>query len=266
MADEHWEQANAAATAAGVELEPLETLEEAEQISEVMLATWGQHQVLPRELLRALQESGNVPWGAYQHGRLVGCVLGWLGHDDGGVHVHSHMLAVLAEHQSQGVGYALKLAQRALALDQGVGVVRWTFDPVNAGNAHFNIAKLGAVADGFRRNFYGDMTDELNRGERSDRLVVRWELESEPPGPAPDDGHVVVDREGPEDLPEPTEVSPPSAGPALVRIPEGYRDLRESHPALAASWRDAIADGLEACFEAGLSVTGFTTSASYVLS
>jgi predicted GNAT superfamily acetyltransferase len=266
MAADQWAEAEAAATAAGVEVEPLESLEDATAITDVMLATWGDHQEVPREMLRALQESGNLPWGAFHNGRLVGYVLGWLGFDAEGIHVHSHMLAVDGEWQSQGVGYALKLAQRAAALDQGLRLVRWTFDPANARNAYFNMAKLGAYADGFHRNFYGEMGDVLNRGERSDRLVARWELDRVAPGPAADEGWVVVDREGPDDRPEPTPVRAPEAGPAIVRIPEGYRTLREADPALGERWRDAIADGIEACLAASLRVTGFSSSFSYVFS
>ena len=264
MAGDHWALADAAATSAGVELEPLESLEDADHIAEVMVATWGNHQELPRELIRALQGSGNVPWGALHNGRLVGYVLGWLGRDADGLHVHSHMLAVLGEWRARGVGYALKLAQRAVALDAGVHVVRWTFDPANAANAYFNLAKLGADADAFHRSYYGRMDDALNRGERSDRLVARWDLARVAPGPAPDRGAVVVDRSGPDDACEPTRVQPPEAGPALVRIPPAYRDLRASSPELAERWREAIASGLEACLGAGLRATGFTSTAAYV--
>jgi predicted GNAT superfamily acetyltransferase len=264
MPGDHWADAHAAATSAGVELEPLESLEDADHIAEVMLATWGYHQEVPRELIRALQGSGNTPWGALHNGRLVGYVLGWLGRDDDGLHVHSHMLAVLGEWRTRGVGYALKLAQRAAALDGGVTVIRWTFDPVNAGNAYFNLAKLGAEADAFHRSYYGSMDDALNRGERSDRLVARWDLSRVAPGPAPDGGAVVVDRSGPDDACEPTGVRPPEAGPALVRIPPRYRELKGTSPQLAERWREAIASALEACLGAGLRATGFTSTAAYV--
>ena len=90
------------------------------------------------------------------------------------------MLAAVPTRRHRGVGYALKLAQRAQALELGIKVVRWTFDPMIARNAWFNLGKLGAVADRFHRDFYGAMTDVVNRGERSDRLVIRWALEREP--------------------------------------------------------------------------------------
>ena len=96
---------------------------------------------------------------------MVGYVLGWAGVDpEDGLHVHSHMLAALPGRRHAGVGFALKLAQRAMALDQGIQVVRWTFDPLVARNAHFNMSKLGAQCDRFHRNFYGEMGDSLNAG------------------------------------------------------------------------------------------------------
>ena len=87
------------------------------------------------------------------------------------------MLAAIPTRRHRGVGYALKLAQRAQALDQGIHVARWTFDPLVARNAWFNMGKLGTVADEFRRGFYGEMADEINRGDRTDRLFVRWDLD-----------------------------------------------------------------------------------------
>jgi predicted GNAT superfamily acetyltransferase len=263
---EHWRQAEAAANAAGVELEPLESLDDATSITDVSVATWGDFQLVPREMIRALQESGDVPWGAFHNGRMIGYVLGWLGIDEEGLHAHSHMLAVHTEWQSRGVGFALKLAQRAWALDRGVPVVRWTFDPILARNAYFNLAKLGAAADRFLPHFYGEMDDELNRGERSDRLLVRWDLASDASGPAQDEGVVLLDRAGPEDRPEPVPGEVPSAGPALVRIPADYPRLRATDPALADRWRDALGRALEEAFGAGLAVSGFTRTTTYVCS
>ena len=147
-----------------------------------MIATWGNHQLLPREMIVALGRERERARPAPFDGDdlLIGYVLGWAGVDEDGLHVHSHMLAALPDRRHRGVGFALKLAQRAQALDQGIHVVRWTFDPMVARNAWVNLGKLGAVADRFRRDFYGAMTDTLNEGERSDRLVVRWDLDREP--------------------------------------------------------------------------------------
>jgi len=262
-----WDLAHAVAARSGVELRPLETLEDADGVIAVMTATWGEFQRIPRELIRALQESGNVPYGAFSGSELVGYVLGWTGIDEEGLHVHSHMLAVLPDAQSRGVGHALKLAQRAQGLDRGIHVARWTFDPLVSRNGYFNLVKLGAGADRFHRNFYGRMDDLLNRGERTDRLVVRWDLEAEPGRePVEVGAAIVLDREGPDDAPAPGAVAKPKSAPAVVRIPRDHPSLRETAPDLAREWRDAVADALDVCFGAGLSVVGWAPEGGYVFS
>jgi predicted GNAT superfamily acetyltransferase len=145
-------------------------------------------------------------------------------------------LAVRPGLRHGGVGYALKLAQRAQALAQGIRVVRWTFDPMVARNAYFNLHKLGAVCDRFHRNFYGAMTDLLNRGERTDRFVVRWDLDREP---------------GPRGL-EPA---------ATVEVPADHEELRRPAPA-AAEWRDRVAAAIEEHLAAGLVAATFDRQGS----
>lgn len=237
-----WAHAHAAAAAADVSLRPLTSVDDAQGVLDVMIATWGNHQLLPREMILALGESGNAPYGALAgDGSLVGYVLGWAGVDEDGLHVHSHMLAALPERRHRGVGFALKLAQRAQALEQGIRVMRWTFDPMIARNAWLNLGKLGAVADRFRRDFYGPMSDTLNRGERSDRLVVRWDLEAEP-GPRPVAGDA-----------------------ASVTIPKDYAALRERDPEAALAARDETAAALDTLLAAGRIVGAFDRARSAYL-
>ena len=248
-----WELAHAAARDAGVALRPLTTVEDADALNHVIGTTWGgQH--LDREVVRALAVSGNVAWGAVAGGELVGFVLGWAGVDEDGLHVHSHMLASVPDRRHRGVGYALKLAQRAQALDQGIEVVRWTFDPLVARNAWFNLGKLGAVIDRFARSFYGEMADDINRGERSDRCFVRWDLRPAP-GPwgvvsVPDGLAPVLGRHGVPAEPESGEA--PVGDVAIVEVPAEYHGLRSTDPGLAQRWRDATADAIETCLAAGM--------------
>lgn len=250
MGTEPWDLAEEAAVRAGVQLRPLTSLDDADLILRVMVATWGDHQLLPREVLRALAVSGNVPYGAFAGDEMIGYVLGWAGVDDEGLHVHSHMLAALPDRRHRGVGYALKLAQRAQALEQGIAVARWTFDPLVARNAYFNLHKLGAIVDRFGRDFYGQMGDALNRGDRSDRFVVRWDLEREPGGRAADAeaAPAILRRE--DDRPRPVPGELPDS--AAIEIPAELAELRASDPGTASAWRDAVASAAERCFAAGL--------------
>ncbi len=265
MAPDAWDLAHRAAARADVALRPLTALADADPILEIMIATWGEHQLVPREMIRALADSGNAPFGAFAGDRMVGYVLGWVGVDRAdGLHVHSHMLAALPERRHAGVGYALKLAQRAQALDQGIPVARWTFDPLVARNAYFNLHKLGAIADRFERDFYGPMTDTLNRGERTDRLVVRWDLRREPgPRPVPSGGEVLLSRTH-EEGPGPGVLAPDGAA-ALIEIPADHAELRTRAPVLARAWRDASAEAIEACVGVGLVARAFDrTRSAYV--
>lgn len=253
-----WDLARAAAEAANVQLRPLTSLGQFDDATAIMIATWGEFQLPPREVMTALAHSGNVPLGAYEGDRLVGFVLGWAGVDERGLHVHSHMLAALPERRHRGVGYALKLGQRAQALGQDIHVARWTFDPLVARNAWFNLGKLGAVADDFRRAFYGEMTDEVNRGDRTDRLVIRWDLDPDPaPGVWPVELPTVLAAGGDPEGPVPVPGSAPAADGGVVEVPRDHQQLRRRDPGLASRWRDATAEALETCLGAGLVAAAF---------
>jgi predicted GNAT superfamily acetyltransferase len=150
------------------------------------------------------------------------------------------MLAAVPERRHVGVGTALKLAQRAQALDQGIHVIRWTFDPMVARNAWFNFGKLGVVADRFERSFYGEMRDTLNIGERTDRFVVRWDLDREP-------GQWSV---------------PPGRVVAKVPIPAGYTELPDDARLEA---REGFALAVEAAMGRGaIAATFLREPATYV--
>jgi len=249
-----WSLAREAAVAAGVRLEPLRTVADAEAIGDVILATWGE-QPIGTEVVRALAESGNEPYGAFDDELLVAFVLGWAGVDADGLHVHSHMLAARPDRRHAGVGYALKLAQRAQTLDHGIHTVRWTFDPLVARNGYFNLAKLGAVADRFERSFYGEMADDLNRGDRTDRLTARWDLDLEPGARRVPPARVVLRRNG--NGPARDQGSAGDVPALAIEVPPDYPELRDRDPTLAARWRDAVADAIDDCIARGFVATAF---------
>jgi predicted GNAT superfamily acetyltransferase len=266
-----WTAATRAASATGVELRPLPDLAHCDLVNRVIERVWGA-QELPPELLRALQHAGCVLIGAAPRGdrELVGFVLGFAGYA-GGPHLHSHMLATVPEWQSRGVGFALKLAQRAAALDIGLDDVRWTYDPLLARNAWFNLVKLGATATAFLPEFYGEMTDLLNAGDRSDRFEVRWPLRSArvlsaaagAAAPEPRTGPAILETAGDPDAPVPVRTSArPEAG-ATVAIPSDYPRLRRSDPGLGARWRDAAAAAFRECFDAGLRAVAMSKAGVY---
>lgn len=259
---EAWALAHRAADASGVTLRRFESLEDADRILRVLQATWGGHEPFPREMIRALADSGNEPILAFDGPDAIGYVIGWSGVEpEDGLHVHSHMLAALPDRRHRGVGFALKLAQRALALEQGIDVVRWTFDPLIARNAYFNLHKLGAVADRFERNHYGEMSDEVNAGERSDRFTVRWGLARKPGPRAVEVGDAALEPVGE----GPGEVRSPAGWAASVAVPRDYAKLRGAEPSVASAWRDASAAAIESCLGAGMVAAAFDAEGSRYL-
>jgi len=173
---EAFRQADAAARAAGVVVRAADP-PDITGVRGLFDRTWGAGRGPDRSMLLALDYAGNTILVAQGDGRPVGAALGFLGWT-GGLHLHSHMAAVVPWRRSHGVGYALKLFQRAVCLEQGVTEMRWTFDPLIRRNAHFNLVKLGAEATLFLPDFYGRLDDAISGSDQSDRFEVRWRLES----------------------------------------------------------------------------------------
>lgn len=122
---------------------------------------------------------GGILIGAFdERGRMVGFAFSIVGLKNGVATQWSHMMGVVAEHRRSGLGRALKLAQRERAIAAGFELMEWTFDPLQALNAHLNFSKLGVVCEEYARNVYGESTSALHRGTPTDRFVVEWHLRS----------------------------------------------------------------------------------------
>src|SRR6266508_6282058 len=184
----------AAATAAGVEVRELHAVAELRLAQRLFAEIWRPAPDSPppvtAELLRALAHAGNYVAGAWAGQRLSGACMGFFSAPPGaqgpslpggaqgpGRALHSHIAGVAPGTQRRGVGFALKVHQRAWALSRGLPLAVWTFDPLVARNAWFNLSKLAAVASEYLPDFYGPMTDAINAGDASDRLLVAWRLE-----------------------------------------------------------------------------------------
>jgi predicted GNAT superfamily acetyltransferase len=121
---------------------------------------------------------GGILVGAFaDEQRMVGFAFSLVGMKEGRPMQWSHMLGVVAEHRRSGLGRRLKLAQRERAIAAGFDLMEWTFDPLQALNAHLNFATLGVTSDEYVRNLYGESTSALHRGTPTDRLVVQWRLQ-----------------------------------------------------------------------------------------
>ena len=234
---------------------------------------WSGDVVVPPQLLLATVHNGGFVAIGYVDGddRAAGFVYGFLGIYDYHFRHHSHMLAVRAPHRGSGLAMALKEAQRDHCLDQGIEVMGWTMDPLEALNARFNFAKLGAYAREYHRDFYGDMPDKLNAGIVSDRLYVEWpigndrsyrRLRGDDTAPSLDQ----AEREEVRYLLRAENGRPGAvadlAGDThlLLEIPTNVQELKARDHPLAVEWRFAVRAAFEAAFTAGYAAVEFIRS------
>ena len=169
--------AEEAALKAGVQIVELDG-SDMSSLGSIIESVWGIEQVPQQTLVQGMAHAGNVILAAFKGEEAVGFSIGYLGWDDG-LHMHSHMTATTKNSRSIGVGFALKMYQRAICLENNVNEIRWTYDPLIARNANFNLRKLGATVKSFLPDFYKIMTDNVNAGDRTDRFEVSWDLNSE---------------------------------------------------------------------------------------
>ncbi|MDE3193787.1 MAG: GNAT family N-acetyltransferase [Chloroflexota bacterium] len=232
--------------------------------------TWSGDVVVPPQLLLAVAHNGGYVALGYVDGdeRAAGFVFGFVGIFDYHFRHHSHMLAVRREHRHTGLAVALKEAQRDHCLDQGIDTVAWTMDPLEARNARFNFAKLGAFARMYHRDFYGAMPDRLNEGLASDRIYVEWRIATDhadrrlrgvDPIPSLED----AEREGVRYLLRSID-GRPAAGDApgedrhlLLEVPRDFQAVKAADMELAARWRMAVRAALEPAFASGYALVEF---------
>ena len=150
-------------------------------VEELQKEIWGipDLDVVPLTHLVAAKEAGGVLIGAFDVETLVGFVYGFPSFERGELAHHSHMLAVKPTYRNYDLGRRLKLAQREHVIAQGIGLISWTFDPLQSLNAHFNFGKLGVLADRYFLNFYGEDAASFLHQTGTDRLWVSWLVSSE---------------------------------------------------------------------------------------
>jgi predicted GNAT superfamily acetyltransferase len=158
----------------------LNSVDDLNQLKAVEKEVWGMSDddAMPLTVAIALRAAGNIFVGAFDKDKLVGFAFGFLGREHGQATIHSHMLAVLDRYRHLNLGARLKQAQRERAIAMGVREMTWTFDPLQSRNAHFNFAKLGVVSDTYKVDFYGPQTSSMLHRNGTDRLWVRWLLQS----------------------------------------------------------------------------------------
>ena len=158
----------------------LTTQAEFEECVELEQKTWqySAGEILPRRVFLLAEKLGGHVLGAYDGEKLVGFNLGLPAQRRGMGYIHSQMLAVLPDYRNSGLGRSMKLAQRELAIEQGIDVVEWTYDPLEIKNSFFNLSRLGAISRRYVPNFYGASSSPLQGGLPTDRLYAEWWVRS----------------------------------------------------------------------------------------
>ncbi len=271
-----------------MEIRILETPSEMAEVEELQRLVWpgSETEVVPLHLLITAAHNGGLALGAFEGGKMVGFLFGFPGlyevPDPAGkrgasgsrIKHCSHMLGVLPGLRDSGIGFALKRAQWQVVRKQGIDRVTWTYDPLQSRNAHFNLARLGAVCNTYLREVYGDMRDELNAGLASDRFQVDWWVNTQrverrlgrrPRGELGISNyhsaripHIYRVTIGADSLLRPPEhFSIPDEAMLLAEIPADFMQIRQADFPLAAAWRASTRQVFEACFGLDYLVTDF---------
>jgi predicted GNAT superfamily acetyltransferase len=250
-------------------------MEEIRAVTELMTEVWGEAFLDPG-IGRAIQHAGGYLTGAWEGDRLLGGSLAFIGYLDGEVLLHSHATCTAPGLGSQGIGLALKWHQRRWCLDRGIRTVEWTYDPLVARNGWFNLTKLGARAVEYEVDFYGRMTTAIERGEESDRCLVRWTLDDPKVEAAAAGELVAADIEALRAAGVPVLVSAgvddgpvigdtAVDGPALAQVAPDIEALRVTHPEIAAKWRRAARATLGHAMQNGRELTAAARDGWYLL-
>jgi predicted GNAT superfamily acetyltransferase len=237
-----------------IEFAALSTQAEFKTAVELQREIWGfaEIELLPVRLFVVATKIGGQALGAFDGERMIAFCLAIPGLKPGGKgYLHSHMLGVLSEYNDRGVGRMLKLAQREEALQRGIDLIEWTFDPLELKNAYFNIEKLGAIIRRYVPNQYGTTSSFLHGGLPTDRCTAEWWIDG-------DRAHAAVNGR-------------PMGRPAIeaaIEVPTAIAELRKSDPKQARELQKTVGERFQKLFGMGLAVIGFERSddiGSYLL-
>src|SRR5271168_5409991 len=173
-------EATTSAVKQDIQIRSLEDAQEMGVCVELQQRIWGYAPLdtVPDQIFIVAKKTGGQVLTAYDGDAPVGFALAFAAIRDGLTYLHSHMVGVVEEYQNRGVGRLLKLAQREDALERGINLIEWTFDPLQLKNAHFNIERLGAIVRHYIPNLYGRTSSPLHAGLPTDRLVAEWWVSS----------------------------------------------------------------------------------------
>jgi predicted GNAT superfamily acetyltransferase len=257
-----------------MQIRDLTTIEDFRRVVELEMSIWGyadSDDAVGVPILVVTSKRGGILLGAFDGGEMIGFAYSLPGIKAGRPTQWSHMLGVVPGARDTGLGTELKLAQRRRALAMGLDLIEWTYDPLQALNAHLNFTKLGAIVEEYEINIYGDSSSPLHKGTPTDRFVAEWWIRkphverrlaqrSLPPLRA---DHVF-------DAPA-VNVTEPAGGwlrclsydlertdrRLTVEIPMGFGEMMVHEPELALDWRMRTRAIFTGYFERGYRVVDF---------
>jgi predicted GNAT superfamily acetyltransferase len=260
-------------------IRPLTTFEECRQVANLEKTIWAYaaaDEVVPTPVLIASIRRGGILLGAFDEGgALKGFVYSMPAIKERALTQWSHMLGVLPDARNRGLALRLKLAQRDFTLNMGIELIEWTFDPLQASNAHLNFTRLGVIAEDYEENAYGESSSPLHAGTPTDRFIVQWRLRaphverrlttSAAPrmrdssvasavlvNPARDLGDWLV--------PCSRMLDDVSERRLLVEIPTAFEEMQRRRPELALEWRFTTRSIFQTYFQHGYRAVDFFAS------
>jgi predicted GNAT superfamily acetyltransferase len=261
-----------------MDIRPLTTLDDCRAVTAMEREVWGYtdaEDVVPPPILIVSIRRGGILLGAFDDSdEMKGFVYSMPGLKEGRPTQWSHMLGVAKDARGTGLGAQLKLAQRMHTLRLGIELIEWTYDPLQALNAHLNFAKLGVVVSEYEENVYGASSSPLHRGTPTDRFVAEWHITAphverriaawgqpvmrdqavaSSPVVNPSLNGVVWIRPGLADLTL-------DATRLLVEIPTDFAEMLVGEPDLALVWRLHTREIFQTYFERGYRVVDFFLS------
>jgi predicted GNAT superfamily acetyltransferase len=229
---------------AEVAIRECSSIEDFQQCIDLERAVWKDDDlgIMPIRLYMISQACNAPTIGAFESsGLLVGFVHTMIALKDKHVVYHSHLAAVREDLRHRDIGYKMKLAQRQHALDAGVPLIIWTFDPLQSRNAHLNVNKLGAVIRRYEVNYYSEGLSTVFDSEvPSDRVFAEWWVSSP---------HVESALSGSR-----PRVEVPAES---VLIPEDINNVRARSVEEHLKWRLRVREEFQRKLTGGLIVRGF---------
>lgn len=229
-----------------IDTRPLTEREDLKNVVKLQRLIWGFEDVdlIPLRLFVVATKIGGQVYGAFDGSRMVGFCMSIPGLKPGGkTYLHSHMLGVLPDYRNSGVGRTLKLTQREDALQRGINLIEWTFDPLEIKNAFFNMERLGAIVRRYVPNQYGTTSSPLHGGLPTDRCIAEWWIAS------PRVSAIIAG--------QPFARNPVEA---RVSVPSNIATIRANEPARAREIQKSVCEQLCSGFDRGLAVIGYEKS------